>query len=381
MLRVLAAHEGQPPTDAELIRDLARVGEETNSPVDLARTEERNLIRNSGQYWKGTGLLLPEAGIISLTPLGRMVAHGQVTRDEFAAIMVQQTVLPNPWTYTPEEIARWRAANLEIRPLALILQVLEQLGRSHGGIQSAYISSWELIRIAIPLAGTRADSAPIAHAISEHRAGRLDVTDWPDCVPGANDHRFAKEFLRFLANFNLCERIEGNTTWEDKYQLDELREGVGIGIPAAGQTIFDQNANTDDIVESARTSRLPSVIERQRITTTILTRPGQARFREDILRAYDNRCYLTGDSIGEILEAAHIIPVQYSGADETANGICLRVDIHRLFDSGNIRLRLTGELVFSDALRASINYRGLPDRINIPPFVNPANIAWRDSYY
>jgi hypothetical protein len=386
VLRVLANYEGQPPTDANLRRDLGRIAHHLNQtlglrpPIDLARTRDRNLIRNSGQYWKGTGLLSLDPGVIRLTQLGRLVASGQVTRDDFAAIMVQQTVLPNPWTYTAAEVARWRAANLEIHPLSLILQVMEHLGRSHGGLNAAHVSAWELIRIVIPLAGTRANAAEIADAVARHRVGRLDVRSWPDCAPAANDHRLAKEFLRFLANFNLCQRVRGATTWEDRYYLDELREGVALVLPPAAPSLFDPHANMDDVVDSARDSSLPSIIERQRVTTTVLARPNQAKFRSVVLRAYGNRCLLTGDSMGEILEAAHIVPVEYNGTDTTENGICLRVDIHRLFDSSNIRILRTGQLIFSEALRASPNYHALPPRVAIPRFVNVANIEWRDSY-
>ena len=130
VLRVLARHEDQAPSNPAIAKELAKVKSETGTRVDLVRTPERNLIRNSGQYWKGTGLLLPDRGDIHLTPLGRNVAQGKVTQGEFAAIIVQQTVLPNPWTYSKQEVAKWQAAGLEIRPLSLILEVLE-IGRAH----------------------------------------------------------------------------------------------------------------------------------------------------------------------------------------------------------------------------------------------------------
>ncbi len=380
VLRVLARHENASPTDTAVIRELTRVQEETNSPVNLARTGDRNLIRNSGQYWKGTGLLRPEHGKIELTPLGRKVAQGNVTQGEFAAIMVQQAVLPNPWTYSPEELENWRSARLEIRPLRLILEILEILGHRHGGIAAAFITPWELIRICIPLAGTKAGPEAIAEAIALHRAGKLSVSRWPDCTPASNDHRLAKEFLRFLANFGLCRRTEGKTAMEDIYQLDELYD---VKTLAAGTTasIFAGAANTDAIVAVMQHSPLPSIIERQRTLTTVLARPGQSRFRERVFKAYSGRCYLTGDSIGEILEAAHIIPVTEKGADDPDNGICLRVDIHRLFDSQNIRIKETGELLFSDALMESKNYSFLPHKIKIPNCVKPANISWRFNYW
>jgi hypothetical protein len=379
VLRVLARHEDQAPSNPAIAKELAKVKSETGTRVDLVRTPERNLIRNSGQYWKGTGLLLPDRGDIHLTPLGRNVAQGKVTQGEFAAIIVQQTVLPNPWTYSKQEVAKWQAAGLEIRPLSLILEVLEMLARKHGGMSTAYITPWELIHICIPLAGSKAQASLIAEAIAAQRAGKLDVTAWPDCTPESNDHRLAKEFLLFLANFGLCRHVEKDNSMEDVYRLDELYD-VDAVTPGSTASIFTGQINTDAIVEAIRHSPLPSIIERQRTLTTVLARPGQSRFRELVFKAYSNHCLLTGDSMGEILEAAHIIPVTHKGADTPDNGICLRVDIHRLFDSNNIRIKATGELQFSDALRASKNYSFLPHKIKLPSFVKPANITWRDNY-
>ncbi len=380
VLRVLAQHENESPSATEVITALARVKEETRTPVNLARTGNRNLIRNSGQYWKGTGLLSPERGGIHLTALGRKVAQGSVTQGEFAAIMVQQTVLPNPWTYSSEDLSRWHATGLEIRPLALIIAILEELGRLHGGATAAYIRPWELIRIAIPLAGTKATATTIAHYIAEYRAGALDVSLWPNCAPAANDHRLAKEFLLFLSNYGFCRRVAANASMDDQYFLDELFDIDAVEM-SSEESIFAGDANADVIVDDVRHSPLPSIIERQRTSSMVLARPGQAKFRNAVLKAYSNRCFLTGESIGEILEAAHIIPVTHGGVDKSDNGLCLRVDVHRLFDSGHIRIKSTGELILSDVVRTSKNYSLLPDRIAIPSFVNPANIHWRDSYY
>ena len=342
VLRVLARHEGEPPSSPDVAAELGRVAEDTQTRVDLVRTPERNLIRNSGQYWKGTGLLLPNRGDIHLTALGRMVAEGRVTQGEFASIMVQQTVLPNPWTYTHQEIQLWKAAELEIRPLVLILQVLQVLARRYGGVKESFITPWELIRICIPLAGAKARAEQIAEAISLQRAGKLNVTKWPDCTPASNDHRLAREFLLFLSHYGFCRLVHRENRMEDAFCLDEAygTEALQIEIPSS---IFDTQDNSAEVVQSIRHSQLPSIIERQRMITSVLARPYQARFRDSVFQAYRGHCLLTGDSMGEILEAAHIIPVTNGGADTSDNGICLRVDIHRLFDSNNIRLKATGE--------------------------------------
>ncbi len=41
---------------------------------------------------------------------------------------------------------------------------------------------------------------------------------------------------------------------------------------------------------------------------------------------------------------AHIIPVGHGGTDAVGNGLCMRVDIHRLFDNGKIRIAPDGEV-------------------------------------
>lgn len=379
VLRVLARHEGEAPSAPDIAAELGQVQQETRTRVDLVRTPERNLIRNSGQYWKGTGLLLPDRGDIHLSPLGRLVAEGRVTQGEFASIMVQQTVLPNPWTYKPQEIEQWNAAGLEIKPLALILQVLQALARQHGGLKASHITPRELIRICIPLAGVKAGAEQIADAIARNRAGRLDVSEWPDCAPASNDHRLAREFLLFLEHYGFCRVVQHENRLEDAYGLDEAYDADAAQF-VAPSSIFAPQDNTENVVRSIRHSQLPTIIERQRMFTSVLARPNQARFRESVFTASDGRCLLTGDSMGEILEAAHIIPVTNGGADTPDNGLCLRVDIHRLFDSNNLRIRPDGALWFSDALRASRNYTFLPQRIVLPAFINPAHVSWRDKY-
>ena len=121
VLRVLSRHEGVGKGDSALLAELATVKAETGTRVDLARTGDRNLLRNSGQYWHALRLIDNEAATVQLTPFGREVASGQVTPDEFAATVVRTHRLPNPWI---EDAAPWRRAGLEIKPLALLLELM-----------------------------------------------------------------------------------------------------------------------------------------------------------------------------------------------------------------------------------------------------------------
>lgn len=380
VLRALARNEGEAYSSTRLQRDLRVVQQQTHSPVTLARDRERNLFRNSGQYWRGTGLVTDERGLVQLTGLGRSIAAGQVTQAEFAALMVQETELPNPATYSVAEMARWRAAGLSIKPLKLILEVLEELGRRHGGLPAAYLTNNELVDLVIPLAGILSPVSEIARNLALHRRGRLNIAGWPDCAPASNDKRLAHEFLLFLANFGLLRLGHTDGLRDDqRYHLAELFDVDLVAAPIVS-TIFGGDVAAQQAVREIRHSDLPSIIERQRRLASVLSRPNQARFRSAILNAAQGRCFLSGESIPGILEAAHIVPAAHGGADEEANGLCLRVDLHRLFDSGNLLLRPDGTLVRSEALTASPNYAFLPDRVEFPTFVNNANVAWRSSY-
>lgn len=379
VLRALSHHEGNAFSSTSLRDELAIVQTATQSSVTLARDPNRNLFRNSGQYWRGTGLITSEAGIIHLTSLGRRVAEGRVTQGEFAALMVQQTVLPNPVTYSPVEMAKWQSAGLQIRPLKLILEIMEELGRQVGPA-GASLNNEELIRIVIPLAGIKASVPTMAQHIIRYRRGQLNMSGWPDCAPEANDKRLAREFLLFLANFGLL-RLDDSQGMRDeqRFYLDELFD-VDAATESTDASIFAGEASAEQAVEQVRHSPLPSIIERQRTITRVLARTGQSKFRSRIMKAYQGRCFLTGEVIAEVLEAAHIVPVTNNGADHEDNGFCMRVDIHRLYDSGNLRIRPDGSLMLSDAVAGSSNYKGLPQVVTFPPFVNPANVTWRDSY-
>lgn len=64
----------------------------------------------------------------------------------------------------------------------------------------------------------------------------------------------------------------------------------------------------------------------------------QRVFRENVLKAYNYRCAITGQSIWidnrVLLEAAHIIPYRDGGSFSVNNGIALSYEMHKMFDNG-----------------------------------------------
>ncbi len=377
VLRALSQFEGDAFNSDRLIEELGRVRRDTGTNIDLARTGDRNLIRNSGQYWRGTGLLTARRGEVELTEFGRKVALGRITNDEFAALMVRNTVLPNPATYRDAEIANWQRVGLRIKPFELILSVMDQLGRDYE-ISEAFLNSNELINVVIPLAGTMAHHGDIAASVFEFRKGRLDVARWPDCVPEANDKRLAREFLLFLANFGICQTDQTADRYEQKFYLDEL---MNTEMHQGVEPSFLENIERiDEEVDTSRRSEIPLIIERTRVTASLLRRSNQSRFRRDVLQAGSGRCILTQEPTLEVLEAAHIIPVGNGGTDFVGNGLCMRVDIHRLYDSGKIRIAPDGNVSLHEQIEGTVSYADLPRRINFPQEIGVENLEWRTRY-
>jgi putative restriction endonuclease len=79
-------------------------------------------------------------------------------------------------------------------------------------------------------------------------------------------------------------------------------------------------------------------------------RLGQGTFRIAVLDAYGRGCAVTGEHSLPALEASHIRPYAHEGPHEIRNGLLLRADLHRLFDTGyatvtpDLRLEISARL-------------------------------------
>jgi len=375
VLRVFNKYQNFAPSSKEIMTGLGIVQAETNSSVDLVRTQERNLVRNSGQYWKALGLLEEAHGKVSVSPFGQLLAEGKITQVEFATTIVKTLELPNRKII--DDTSEWDKAGLRIKPLELILDILASIAEKYG-FYEAFITPVELLRIIIPLAGCNSPIEDFAEAIIQHRQGLIDVSTWPDCATSSNDKRMAREFLIFLSNYGFCKRESlerGNAN--ERYQLASISKEEVIELHKLKIT---QQA-LDKVVRQIRITQIPANVERKRVSREVLERPYQNIFRKNILNVFQSTCIVTGVTIENVLEAAHIKPVEYKGDDSFNNGLCLRSDIHQLFDSNNLRILPSGELIFSEMAATENNYGRLPRSITIPDFVNRDFLDWRVKYY
>lgn len=68
--------------------------------------------------------------------------------------------------------------------------------------------------------------------------------------------------------------------------------------------------------------------------TTVVSRPGQARFKFEVFRRYGAVCAVCDLAIDGLLDAAHIRDKRYRGSDDPRNGLVLCTLHHRAFDRG-----------------------------------------------
>ena len=118
-------------------------------------------------------------------------------------------------------------------------------------------------------------------------------------------------------------------------------------------------------------------------------RLGQGAFRILIMDIYNKKCAITGEKTLPVLEAAHIKPYAQAGSHFTSNGILLRCDMHKLFDSGYLTITTDCKIEISKRIREEFEngkeyyqYHGknlaiTPSRVLDRP--NPQYIDWHNS--
>lgn len=356
--------------------ELRALSDDTKDSIDVdlaGRTGSRNLIRNSGQYWRALNLIAPgdRSGKIRLTNFGREVADHEISQTEFAAITVQSFHLPNPQVQSQEECARWVEKGLILYPLRLLLEISCELRKRKEG----YITPDELVHVIIPLSGCHAELTDYVNFICWRREGVISTENWPNCAPEANDKRIAREYLLFLANYGYMEMKSGHDRMSEQYYIcDYLISEI--------EQLLTTGVNTTDALNSLYKKQLQELtdeVERKRVQSSRIARPNQAVFRKKVLAACQ-RCVITNVTMPEILEAAHIKPFKYKGEDTIANGFAMRTDIHTLFDTGHLRISPEGVVELSQ--RARMDYGAvIPPRIVIPDFTDREFLRWRWENY
>jgi hypothetical protein len=378
VVRAIQACEGLRASDEKFIAELAQI------QADLDRDDEkinlvpsdtsRNLIRRQGRYWSGTGVLARSGTGLTLTDLGRNLADGTITSDEFVSDFIVQHTVPNEYIEKDEILEEYKANAISIKPLVIILEALGELSKIQG---QGFLMPDEVITILVPLSilNAKLKSSDYAKAVMNYRSDSSAADKFPDCTPRANDKRFVREHLLFLKNFDVLNVVfdesQRDKNFRELYSLSEL----GIEIL---KVINRSSGVTDTGSPSKPTSITKPIIHKQvdfgsvrtKKLASVTSRPNQAKFRKLAISAYDGTCALTGETVPDVVIACHIVDHANGGPDSLDNAICLRADIHTLYDRGKLRISKNGDIALSHDLTESPSYADLPIKIEIPDWVN-----------
>lgn len=130
--------------------------------------------------------------------------------------------------------------------------------------------------------------------------------------------------------------------------------------------------STDDEIGSILWNQIEYLLEKYLITTNISNessfmvqepplryktnvlskiRIGQGAFRVLVTDSYGRRCSITGEKTLPVLESAHIQSFSKDGPNTVSNGILLRSDIHKLFDSGYLTITTDLKIEVSNRIK------------------------------
>jgi hypothetical protein len=99
----------------------------------------------------------------------------------------------------------------------------------------------------------------------------------------------------------------------------------------------------------------PTDDNREKAMRNINQRPEQVKFRESLIVLYGPRCCITGPTILQALEAAHICAYRGSKSNHPQNGLLLRADLHNLFDNYLFSIEPSSFKIHSSAALQAVN--------------------------
>lgn len=112
-----------------------------------------------------------------------------------------------------------------------------------------------------------------------------------------------------------------------KWYVHNYSSATGDSLLVRGVEPLEKSTKSDDDIDNYFKGK-PDLVQLK----AIKIRQGQHDFRKELLAAYGRKCAVTGCTIVELLEAAHIEPHRESANYHVTNGLLLRADIHTLYD-------------------------------------------------
>ena len=213
VLKILVKHNGKRHATQAFKDDLLKLQNDTNSSIDLAKIDRdlnKNIIENSGQYWKVLGLLnSTNDGTISVSEVGLGIVNGNISKEDYIRYLYDNFILPNQNIESETVIQTYKNANLSIYPIKIIFKVLYSITKIIPSPSEWYVTPDELKDIIVPLSVyPELEYESYAEYVLSYRNNKSLYSLWPNVTPGDNDFRMLKEYLIFLSNFGYMDLVE-----------------------------------------------------------------------------------------------------------------------------------------------------------------------------
>jgi len=206
VLSVLVKHNKKKHATQEFRDDLIKLEDELQSKISLSKKEReigKNIIENSGQYWKAYGLLNTTSdGTIDVSEFGLKIIAENITDKAFIEWQMENFTLPNLNIETANIIKKYNDTSIKIKPLQLLFKIFSKLIDKSESNNQEYITIEEIQNIIVPLS---INSNILIDTYVEHifnyRETPSEYDSWPNYTPEANDKRMLNEYIIFLKNF------------------------------------------------------------------------------------------------------------------------------------------------------------------------------------
>ena len=117
-----------------------------------------------------------------------------------------------------------------------------------------------------------------------------------------------------------------------------------FGESAKDIEIFEEVTENPDEVNDSVISNVTEV--RQTTVISVKKKIRDNSFKSRVLISYSNRCSFCGVQL-KLIDAAHIVPVQHDGTDETSNGISLCALHHRAYDRNLVSFNSDYQIIYN----------------------------------
>jgi putative restriction endonuclease len=117
-----------------------------------------------------------------------------------------------------------------------------------------------------------------------------------------------------------------------EFIVEYIRNLVGLhsfGESEEALSVLEGLAERPEAVNDLEIARLS--VERQTAVKNVKKKMRDASFKTRVLACYQHRCAFCGMQL-KLIDAAHILPVEHHGSDDTSNGISLCALHHRAYD-------------------------------------------------